>query len=454
MKRFHSKVVMIGSTAMGGNNPIRLQSMTNTPTRNVKATVAQAIRIFEAGADFVRLAIIDNQCVKALPVIRKELHTAGFFQPLVADIHFSPSLAMLVAPFVEKIRINPGNFLSTDDSQLQAQGLTDTIGFYRSGHNTQLSNLINACKRHGTAIRIGTNMGSLPTVMAHKYGKTARAMVETSMEYLRIFNDHGFQNLVVSMKASDPFTTIEAYRFLVQKMTDEDLCYPLHLGVTEAGNGLQGLIKSAIGIGTLLREGIGDTVRVSITEEPEKEISVAKKIVRYATQNIELPEKRIKSWVFEQMHSEELAIEMAIEAGEYLKKDKPEEFDPVAPNLTSKDGLKQITSTLLHLCGISATQTNFVACPGCARKSFDIESLLNDLKKEFGNIPGLKIAVMGCIVNGPGEMEDAHYGLMGTKNKKLWLYKNGVPIRKGIEPGVARQELFAILVEDGWIKKM
>lgn len=277
---YKTKVVNIGNIPLGGDNPIRIQSMTNTSTLDTKATVSQIIRIIEAGAEYVRMTAKDTKEATNLSNIKKELRKQGYKTPLIADIHFNTIAAEIAAAIVEKVRINPGNYA---DKKLNKVHL-----YNDAEYNNELIRvkekflpLLKICKEHGTALRIGVNHGSLSDRILSRYGDTPAGMVESAMEYLRICEEESYNNVVLSMKSSNTIVMIHACRLLVSTMIKEGMNYPQHLGVTEAGEGEDGRIKSAVGIGSLLIDGIGDTIRVSLTEDPEKEIPVAKKIADY-----------------------------------------------------------------------------------------------------------------------------------------------------------------------------
>ena len=364
---------------MGGDYPVRVQSMTSTATLDTLATVAQAIRMIEAGCEYVRIAVPGMKEVENLKEIKKALHRQGYKIPLIADVHFTPKIAEIAATIVEKVRINPGNYLD------RKQSVVDNL-FEPERIADRIKPLIAICKEHGTAIRIGVNHGSLSERIMNLYGDTPNGMVESALEFARICEGLAFYNLVFSMKASNTRVMIAANRLLAERMQNEGMNYPLHLGVTEAGAGEDGRIKSAIGIGSLLADGIGDTIRVSLTEDPEFEI-------------------------------------------------------PVAYNI-------------LQAAGVRITKTEFVSCPSCGRTLFNIQAALEKIQAITSHLKGLKIAVMGCIVNGPGEMADAHYGYVGAGNGKIHLYKGQKLIKKNIDESFAVESLIELIKESGdWIAR-
>jgi len=380
--RFKTRVINIGDVPMGGNNPIRVQSMTSTDTMDTQATVAQAIRMIKAGCEYVRIAVPGMKEVENLKIIKKELYKRGYKTPLIADVHFNPKIAEIAATIVEKVRINPGNY--TDRKKMPDDGYWMMDKNYQtelSKISDKLSPLLGVCKQNGTAIRIGVNHGSLSDRIISRYGNTTQGMVESALEFIRICEDQGFKDLVLSMKASNTRIMIAANRLLVERMKQEGMDYPIHLGVTEAGAGEDGRLKSAIGIGSLLADGIGDTIRVSITEDPEKEIPVA-----YA---------------------------------------------------------------ILQAAGVRITKTEFISCPSCSRTLFNIKDEVEKVKARTGHLTGLKIAVMGCIVNGPGEMADAHYGYVGGAKRKVMLYKGQELIKKNIPEAEAVDELIRLIKANG-----
>jgi len=380
--RFPTRVVNIGTVPLGGHHPIRVQSMTNTDTLDTNATVAQAIRMIDAGCEYVRIAVAGIMEAENLRNIKNELHKRGYKTPLIADVHFNPNIAEIAAAIVEKVRINPGNYLDKKRKLDAGYWMLDK-NYKRELEEIakRIAPLVSICKEHGTAIRIGTNHGSLSDRIMERYGDTPDGMVESALEFARICKGFAFHELVLGMKASNVRVMIAANRLLVERMKEEQMNYPIHLGVTEAGSGEDGRIKSAIGIGSLLADGIGDTIRVSITEDPEYEIPVAY-------------------------------------------------------------GILQAT-------GVRITKTEFISCPSCARTLFNIQEVLEKVKARTGHLKGLKIAVMGCIVNGPGEMADADYGYVGAGRGKVMLYKRQELVKKNVDESMALEELIRLIKDSG-----
>jgi (E)-4-hydroxy-3-methylbut-2-enyl-diphosphate synthase len=378
--RFPTRVINIGDVPMGGNHPVRVQSMTNTDTMDTETTVAQSIRMIEAGCEYVRIAVPGRKEVENLKVIKKELLKRGYRTPLIADVHFNPKIAEIAATIVEKVRINPGNYV---DKKFGVGSLELGVKYDEELEkiSERLFPLLKICKEHGTAIRIGTNHGSLSERILNRYGDTPLGMVESILEYGKICREFGFHDIVLSLKASNTRVMINANRRLIDRMKQEKIDYPIHLGVTEAGSGEDGRLKSAIGIGSLLADGIGDTIRVSITEAPENEIPVAYGI--------------------------------------------------------------------LQSVGVRITKTEFISCPSCARTLFSIEEAVEKVKEKTCHLKGLKIAVMGCIVNGPGEMADAHYGYVGAGKGKINLYKGRFLVKENVDTGEALEELIALIKGNG-----
>jgi (E)-4-hydroxy-3-methylbut-2-enyl-diphosphate synthase len=608
-----SSVISIGSTPLGGNFPIRLQSMTTTNTLDTKSSVAQCIRIIEAGADYVRLTAQGIREAENLAAIKKELRKAGFDAPLIADIHFNPAAAETAARLVEKVRINPGNYTSKRAS-FEIQEFTDKeYNEELERIHSKLLPLIRICQQHKTVIRIGINHGSLSDRIMTRFGNTPEGMVNSALEFIRIFRSENFNDLVLSMKSSNTAIMIEATRMLVRMMQSQKLSYPLHLGVTEAGEGEDGRVRSSAGIGALLSEGIGDTIRVSLSEDPEKEIPVAAKLAAFFPRGIssKAPEKAIgfksqslkpeilrkingplvisnitshpdidksdyvnagyvvdhytgdvkktdgsadlliirncpseipedvslvapfKIWaenrnrerlfplfspqtfhdsdfksdnlnvlltvpdfnieylknadpattlviftfdpdkdqyaadyflnsieekslnhaivlnpVFRENNIEELQIKASSLLGRYL-------LDKRAAGISLSNngqiGMKEITElafSILQCTETRITRSIYLSCPTCGRTKFNLQDAVKKVKEATGYLKGLKIAVMGCIVNGPGEMAGADYGYVGAAEGKVHIYKGITPVIKNVPEKDAITELLKVIERD------
>lgn len=650
--RYKTRVVNIGDVPLGGNYPIRIQSMTTTDTMDTKATVEQSIRMIEAGCEYVRITAPSIKEAQNLENIKKELRTRGYTAPLIADIHFTPNAAELAARIVEKVRVNPGNY--ADKKKFESIEYTDTA-YERELERIRdrFTPLVKICKEYGTAMRIGTNHGSLSDRIMSRYGDTPLGMVESALEFLRICEDNNYYNIVLSMKASNPQVMVQAYRLLIQKMQQYNMNYPLHLGVTEAGEGEDGRIKSAVGIGTLLEDGIGDTVRVSLTEEPEFEIPVAKALVdRYSHRTTHKPIPALSGSMFQVPSSGNSAnvkletlnlpyhpydykrretyevinigghnvprvvadfsrkqtitpatlfaigynysvpldkwnltdqacdyiyvgdntIDFAIPgtlgivyssaawkniknpvrsyplfpAKEYLSTDKKSEevnfvsidsdfifqapdssklqqFDktvvfvfetsnehgmaeqrrmfielmnskcsiPVIikrnyhslseetfqlhastdigallldgfgdgawiqqEDCTSPKNLNATVFGVLQATRTRISKTEYISCPSCGRTLFDLQETTAKIRNRTDHLKGVKIGIMGCIVNGPGEMADADYGYVGTGVGKITLYKGREVVERNINSEKAVDALVDLIKKYGdWVEK-
>ena len=380
-----SRQIHIGNLTLGGGAPIRVQSMTNTDTMDTRATVEQALRMVDAGCEMVRITAPDVKAAENLGRIKEELLRRGCQVPLVADIHFNPKAAEVAAALVEKVRVNPGNYTDRNTGKLEFTEQEYNDELKRIGE--RMASLIDICKRHHTAMRIGTNHGSLSERIVSRYGNTPEGMAQSALEFAQVCEAQDYHDLVFSMKASNVKVMVESTRLFVQKMhnlvdpdTGSGMDYPIHLGVTEAGDGMQGRLKSAAGIGALLLDGIGDTIRVSLTEAPEEEMPVA--------------------------------------------------YD------------------ILQAVGARITQPEYIACPSCGRTQYDIQKALRDIKAKTAHLVGVKIGVMGCIVNGPGEMADADYGYVGSGAGKITLYKGKTVVKRDIPQQDAVDELVLFIEND------
>lgn len=589
-EKIPTRIVKIGNIELGGTNPIRLQSMTNLPVENVEATIQQCKQIFDSGADFVRISVPRIMDVEFLKEVKKKLWEENYKKPLIADVHFNPAVAEEAAKVVEKVRINPGNYI---DKRAQFKKIEFTETEYHlelEKMYEKLLPLIKICKEYGTAIRIGSNHGSLSDRIMSRYGNTVLGMVEAAWEYIQIFVAESFFNLVISMKASDTAIMTRACRLLNAKMIENHIILPQHLGVTEAGNETDGRIKSAIGIGALLSDGIGDTIRVSLTENPVNEIIFAKKLLelynnrlfkfqvvsqitntynpyehstkypniincnRFAVISVHDTEET--DYVFIEKIPENLSAQknyiipystwkknkklknlfpiidivnlnisklkseyfyfVKIRAFDVLKREYYEilsqpnvcfvlEFltenplgetryfykeiskinkkasviitqkilnsdydkaiaeagifpggaliDNLASGIWIETNEKVINSLelslqLLQATGIRYSKAEFISCPGCGRTEYNLEELTKKAKEAFSEYKGIKIAIMGCIVNGPGEMADANYGIVGATNNKVHVYKGKEVVYKNIEEDKAISLLKQLIDND------
>lgn len=538
--------VKVGDVTIGGNNPVVVQSMTTTSTNDTKGSAEQTRRIVEAGGEIVRLTTQGVREAENLYEIKKSLDAMGVKVPLVADVHFNPRAAFAAAERVEKVRINPGNFV---DPGRTFKKIEFTDGEYAEELikiENALVPLLDLCKEHHTALRIGVNHGSLSDRIMSRYGDTPAGMVESAMEYLRVCVHHEFNDVVISIKASNVLVMTETVRRLVAAMDAEDMHFPLHLGVTEAGDGEDGRIKSAVGIGSLLMDGIGDTIRVSLSEEPEQEIPVAKAILRHidevsgasgdyvmngyiedadrfvcsrrksawdgrVTQVVGLDPindetkdgiwadlngdwgleydkisarhdavvtvtadgadwaLKVKSFVngmsargienpvivakfYDIVSFEALQITAAVDFGYVLLSGIADAIFIGAPDVTREE-LNRLSLNILQATRHRISKTEFISCPGCGRTLYDLQSTLKEIKAATSHLKGLKIGVMGCIVNGPGEMADADYGYVGAGPGHISLYKGKECVVKNIPASEALTRLIALIKEHGdWVE--
>lgn len=607
-KRRPTVDVPVGNITMGGNHPVVIQTMTNTDTRDTEGSVAQCERIIAAGADLIRLTTQGVREADNLRNIHRELREKGYTTPLSADIHFNPRAALVAATVAEKVRINPGNFVDKQKTFAELEFTEEEYAREIDKIRVQLVPLLNVCKEHGTAIRIGVNHGSLSDRIMSRYGDTPEGMVESCMEYLRIAVEEGFKDIVISMKASNTLLMTKAVRLLVHRMDQEDFHFPLHLGVTEAGDGEDGRMKSAVGIGALLSDGLGDTIRVSLSEDPEAEVPVARKLVDYVMQrqghtpikgshypgfspfstdrrvtdavwNIggeHLPvvisdrsrttdmtinphfipdyiyvgrsvpasfPKGMKSIVDYPAWEERIdnfplftVDNMAEMAGcnapvKFLRISYPQLNETVMAQIKADKNVALILTTnhlngvgeqraffhallnagcrvpvvlqrsyhendpedimikggvdfgtvlldgfgngimlsneghiaisdldnyafgLLQAARVRTSKTEFISCPSCGRTLFDLQTTVALVKKHFSHLRHLKIGVMGCIVNGPGEMADADYGYVGAEHGKISLYRRKELVEKNIPQAEAVEHLIQLIKDHGeWIE--
>ena len=427
----NSTIVKVGNVLIGGGNPIVVQTMCNTHTSDIDASVAQCIRLHKAGAQLIRLTVPSLGQVESLREIRSRLRESGIDTPLVADVHFSSEIAIAAAEVVEKVRINPGNFHKDHEKAKE-----------------QFAKLVQVCKANGTAIRIGLNHGSLGDRITNLYGNTPVAMKEAVMEWLQMCIDNDFFNVVVSLKASNTIVMVEAYRLLAKAMEENGVIFPLHLGVTEAGNGDSGRIKSAVGISSLLSEGIGDTIRVSLTEAPENEIPVAQYLAdRYdhklhsSMVSLKLEGKRAEA-EYNCEDRTKLILDIACDFGKRLL---DRDIDELVINGT--DESEYIVDEVMQAARRRFYRPEYIACPGCGRTMYNLEATFEEVKRRTSHLKGLVIAVMGCIVNGPGEMADADWGYVGEGNSKVSIYKGKTPVLRHVPETEAIDRLLELITQ-------
>lgn len=422
MERLKTTLVKIGeSVVIGGGADIVVQSMCNTHTDDEKATFEQCLRLEKAGAQMVRITVPSLKDVEHIRNIRAMLRDSGSGLPLVADVHFSSQIALEVAPHVEKVRINPGNFAS--DHSLARE---------------RFKALLEVCKKHGTAIRIGLNHGSLGSYITDRYGNTPQAMAIAAMEWVRMCREQDFHNVVVSLKASNTLVMTEAYRLLAGMMAEEGEIFPLHLGVTEAGGGLSGRIKSCVGIASLLQEGIGDTLRVSLTEEPEAEIPVARYLADFAGQ----PSDGLTPLSYGLDKTMLASLDAAVKWGPKLLK---REIDSISEE-DVKDG--NLREEIMQAARRRFYKPEYIACPGCGRTMYDLQGTFEKVKQRTSHLKGMVIAVMGCIVNGPGEMADADWGYVGEGKGMVSIYRKGKSVLRHVSEDEAIDKLLELIEQD------
>lgn len=434
----------IGSdVVIGGESPIVVQTMCNTHTSDVEATVAQCERLAKAGAEIIRITVPGPADVEPVRQIRDRLRAMGINTPLVADIHFSSQTALMVAPIVEKVRINPGNFHRDHEEARR-----------------QFALLLEVCKENGTAIRVGVNHGSLGTYITDLYGNTPQAMALAAKEWLDMCVAADFLNVVVSLKSSNTIVMVEAYRELVRLMEEDGHVFPLHVGVTEAGNGDSGRIKSCVGISTLLAEGIGDTIRVSLTEDPEAEIPVAAYLAaRYGRRiassmtSISVRDRKASA-VYAAPSRERLILDVACDFGKRLVDKDIDELE-ISGTYAAEDGTEvsiegsgfgaYLVDEVMQASRRRFYKPEYIACPGCGRTMYDLQAAFEEVKARTSHLKDTVIAVMGCIVNGPGEMADADWGYVGEGNHKVTIYKGKEPVLRHVPDTEAVDRLLELI---------
>lgn len=545
-KRRPTSTAHVGNVTIGSDSPIRLQSMTSTSTMDTAGSVAQAKRIIDAGGEIVRLTAQGVREANNLAAIHAALRADGYDAPLVADIHFNPAAADAAAAIVEKVRINPGNFVDPARTFRHLEYTDEEYADEIKRIENRLIPLVDICREHSTALRIGVNHGSLSDRIMSRYGDTPAGVVESAMEFLRILRRLDFNDVVISIKSSNTVVMVNTVRLLVDAMDKEDMHYPLHLGVTEAGNGEDGRIRSAVGIGALLSEGIGDTIRVSLSEEPECEIPVAAMLTEriaswssapdiegdtYPGFNPVEPARRsseavgnvggtnIPVAVGADALPEEDFVRLSADADRKALMAEAEnargkviilttasvnpaaslkaamhaltaagikaplipeiDYGTTSPEATTvyaaadmgaillsgftdgisikssamgADALGALSLGILQAARLRFSRTEFISCPGCGRTMFDLQSTVNTIKQELSHLTHLKIGVMGCIVNGPGEMADADYGYVGAGVGRVSLYRQKECIERNIPQEEALPHLIALIKADGrWV---
>ena len=433
----------IADLKIGEGNGIVVQTMCNTHTSDIDASVAQCIRLSKAGAQMIRLTVPSMNQVESLKEIKTRLRSEGIDTPLVADVHFSSEIAIAVAEVVEKVRINPGNFHKDHEKAKE-----------------KFAELVKVCKEKGTAIRIGLNHGSLGERITNLYGNTPLAMKEAVMEWLQMCVENDFYNVVVSLKASNTIVMVEAYRLLSKAMEEMGKVFPLHLGVTEAGNGDAGRIKSAVGISALLSDGIGNTIRVSLTEDPECEIPVAQYIAdRYdrklhsSLSSLSIEGKKATA-TYAAPSKERLLMDFACDFGKRLLDRELDEVelkgtyideDGCECSLDGSEYAAYLTDEVMQAARRKFYRPEYIACPGCGRTMYNLERTFNEVKRRTSHLKGMVIAVMGCIVNGPGEMADADWGYVGEGNGKVSIYKGKEPVLRHVPENEAIDRLLELI---------
>ena len=445
LKTMNSREIQIGKMHIGGGLPIAVQTMCNTHTSDVEATLKQCREASAAGCDIIRITVPSSSDVAHITKIRQTLRAEGIEIPIVADIHFSSETALAVAPHVDKVRINPGNF-HRDHAVAREK----------------FARLIEVCKQNGTAIRIGLNHGSLGEYITNLYGNTPEAMARAAMEWLEMCRDNDFSQAVVSLKSSNTITMVEAYRTLVRMMEEAGLDYPLHVGVTEAGGGIPARMKSCAAIWTLLSEGIGDTIRVSLTEDPVNEVVVGRYLEARRSGRIVSALRSVTVEAgkaiarYESPSLETLVLDFSCDFGKALLDKRLSDItlegsyvadDGSVVDLAATSEGKELADELLQACRVRFYGPEYIACPGCGRTMYDLQGALAKVKERTKGLSGTVIAVMGCIVNGPGEMADADWGYVGEGKGMVSLYKGKERIRSHV-PEAEAPDLLLSLIRD------
>ena len=452
--RRHTTTTQVGQLSIGSEYPVRIQTMANTSTNDIEGSVEQAGRCFAAGAELLRFTTQGIREVESLAQIHKDLSSVV---PLVADVHFQSDVADAAAGIVEKVRINPGNYIDPARKFKQIDYTDEEYQSELDRLRSRFVQLLDICKTHKTALRIGVNHGSLSDRIMSRYGDTPEGMVESCMEFLRVAVAENFKDIVLSIKASNTRVMVTTVRLLVWQMAEEGMAFPLHLGVTEAGEGEDGRVKSAVGIGALLADGIGDTIRVSLSEAPEKELPVARALVDYfadeqqsirytPSTQVKIEDKTVyfsntdTDWQLFQLHA-------AAECGRLLWDYNCSELVLNNDNFNVED-LIRLSKDILQAARVRMYKTEYISCPGCGRTLFELEQTIAQIKAATSHLQGLKIGIMGCIVNGPGEMADADYGYVGAGRGKVSLYRGKECVLKNIPQEEAVEQLLKLIELD------
>lgn len=455
MQRRKTTTTHVGGVTIGSDSPIRVQSMTTTNTNDTEGSVAQAKRIIDAGGELVRLTTQGQREAENMKNISSALKAEGIMTPLVADVHFNAKVADVAAMYCEKVRVNPGNYVDPARTFKQLEYTDAEYKAELEKIEQKFVPFLNICREHHTAVRIGVNHGSLSDRIMSRYGDTPAGIVESCMEFLRICQREQFSDVVISIKASNTVVMVQSVRLLVEAMDSEDMHYPLHLGVTEAGEGEDGRIKSAVGIGALLTEGIGDTIRVSLSEEPECEIPVAKKLCSFIDECAEKRENaRIENDTlfldFNEDNLEDLQLKAAMAAGALLIDGKAKNL--VITNTQDLTSNTLLADAILQAARVKFTKPEYISCPGCGRTLYNLQDTIARIKaaitKEAATderFRTLKIGIMGCIVNGPGEMADADFGYVGAGPGRVSLYKQKECVEKNIPEADAVEKLLELI---------
>lgn len=435
-------VVKVGNLLLGTGDAAVVQTMCNTSTADIEKSVEQCIKLSNAGARLIRLTTQGIKETDALKEIKSRLLEKGISTPLVADVHFSPEVAAAAARVADKVRINPGNFAKDHSSSVK-----------------EFSKLVTLCKELGKPLRIGINHGSLGRDITERYGDSPRGMKEAALEWLDMAHSQGYDQIVISLKSSNTLVMVTAYRLLFEEFKKRGICWPLHLGITEAGNSDAGRIKSAAGISALLKDGIGDTIRVSLTEDPLNEIPVASFISDYfhkklngkdidiltGNAGVKIARKNYKcdSW-------EEFILSATCDLGPLLidRVIDDVEITALIDNMPKDRSVEGFRADLLQATGRLYTKPEYIACPGCGRTLYNLEAVFEEVKRRTSHLKGYKIAVMGCIVNGPGEMADADYGYVGEGRNRVSIYRGKEVVYRNVPENEAIGKLLLLIEED------